>query len=227
MGDDRRNALFLLAVLVVLVIFVLIIRSQRKAAVSEIDEEECTPVVCDSCPTDIPVSVACEDLFMSNPPYNFNFDLKPFVLPNMPEVDWTTLTIDNTEVATQHFFLSSTQAYCTGDPFPLPEDAPFGTHIFRPSPIPFDLCGPGTQTSPTSYTWEGCDGIGSGGPGPVDGEVYTANWSYAGDGVLNFVVTTTWLIVPFTMVWRITYSFQDVNGCSYTQIAYYSTHLPL
>jgi hypothetical protein len=228
MGLPRRNALLLLVVLIVLVIFVLVIRAQRSATVNDIDPDECTPaVIGDNCPTDIPVEVACGDIFIpSSSVLSYNFDITTFVVPGSPNVDWTTLTIDNTEVATQHFFQTGTQPRCTGDPYPLPADAAFGTHIFSFGAIPFDLCGPGTQTSPTSYTWNGCDGAG-GGPGATDGQVYTGTWSHLGNGILNLQMTTTWVTIPFTMAWRITYSFRDVDGCSYTQIAHYSTHMPL
>lgn len=223
MSGNRRNALFLLAVLIVLVIFVLIIRAQRRAAVSEIDEEECQPV-CPSCSVESPVGVACGQGVVDSENNEFDLDLKTAILPNTPDIDWSTLNIDNTEVATYHPF--TLMLPTCDEQFASPADAPFGTYTFYSGSIPGGMCGAPTQNSPTSYTWNGCDTV-AGAAGPPTGETYGANWTDAGDGVLHLALTSTATYFFNCTTWRITYSFQDVNGCSYTQVAYFCQFIAL
>jgi len=227
---NKDLAVLILIIVIVLAVLVLILTSERRHAAQYQDDQgdDCRtiPEVIPEgpeCPTSL-MDEACGDVIFSGlPSYSANFDLKPSITPGGPAIDWSTLTIDNTEVFTANMLESDYSYNCSDG---VNGQVPYGTHQFRTTSLPHDLCAPGTQLSPTSYQFDGCVNVG-GAPAGSDGETYTADWFHLGNGVLNLVMDTTWIGMVFHSSWQITYTVEDVNGCSYTHQAYFYTTMPL
>lgn len=201
---------------------ILKVRRRNASKQNEQEEDDNCHTPCPSCPSSI-LNEACGDTVTGDAPYTYDFDLKPFTQIGAPMIDWTTLTIDNTEVFTAHATAEGQAFTCVSD---VNGTLDYGTHVFNATTTPSDLCGSGSQNSPTTYEWDGCTNV-NGSADSSNGAVYTATWSDNGDGVLNLFMTSSTPSLPFTTSWQITYTVQDVNGCSYTQSAYFYTIIPI
>lgn len=190
------------------------------------DAQECLPCSDQStqCPANIMNTTICADAILEEEPFISQFDLTPFVQVEDAVIDWSTLSIDNVDVATVNYLRQEVFPGCIDNEN---ENINYGTHIsYFPGNFSTDLCGPGVQTTPGHHDYLGCNTVASD-PGSPNGNFYSTDWIHLGDGILQLDVNLSSGFLPFSASFRINFTVQDVNGCSYEKVAYFHYQLPL
>ena len=151
-------------------------------------------------------------------PTDLDMDLTTFQLPATPTIDWSTFQFGDIDVYSHHavsLFLPN----CRQGGF---ENAPFGTHLPASFTLAQDACGPATETAPGVFLIEGC-GNSSGTITTPNGASYTHTWTHDNNGIVNCALTTVGVTsTSFFTYWRVNYTVEDVDGCSYDHIMYYN-----